>query len=201
MWDLVPWPGINPRPPVLGAQNLSHWTTSELPRWSCFNPAPFPWSLVLWSDFPDSSSEWFKAELVSSPGHQTLPSSGVSLISLILLVLSHLLALLVIFSLFSPSVMSNSLPSHGLQHTRLPCPSLSPRVCSNSCPLIWWGYLTISSSVAHFSTCPQSFPPSGSFLRSRLFASSGQNIGASASIFPVNVQDWFPLCLISPIRW
>ena len=96
--DLVPWPGIKPRPPALGAQSLSHWTTWELSRWACFNPVPFLWSLVLWSEFSDSSSEWVKAELVLSPGHQTLPSSGVSLISLVLLMFSHLLALLVIFS-------------------------------------------------------------------------------------------------------
>ena len=62
------------------------------------------------------------------------------------------------------------------------CPSLSPTICSNSCPLSWWCYQTISSSVASFSSCPQSFPASGSFLMSRLFASRGQSIGASASV-------------------
>ena len=71
----------------------------------------------------------------------------------------------------------------------------SSRVCSNSCPLSWWCYLTISSSVAPFSSCPQSLPTSGSFPVSQLFNSSGQSIGASASasILPTNIQDWFPL--------
>ena len=79
-----------------------------------------------------------------------------------------------------------------LQHTRLPCPSLSPRVCSNSCPLSWWCHPTVSSSVT-FSSCPQSFPASGSFPMSWLFALGGQNIGASVSVLPMNIQVWFPL--------
>ena len=78
--------------------------------------------------------------------------------------------------LFSHSVMSNSLQPHGLQRSRLPYPSLSPRVFSNSCPLSWQGHPTISSSVAPFSSCPQSFPASESFLLSQLFASGGQSI-------------------------
>ena len=93
------------------------------------------------------------------------------------------------------SVMSDSLQLHGLQHDRLSCPSLSPRVCSNSCPLSWWCYLSISSSVAPFSSCPQSFPASGSFSVSQLFTSGGQSIraSASASVLPMNIQDWFSL--------
>ena len=83
----------------------------------------------------------------------------------------------------------------GLQHTRFPCPSPSPGVCSNSCPLSQWCHPTISSSVAPFSSCPQSFPASGSFPVSRLFASGGQSIGASASVLPRNIQGWFPLGL------
>ena len=90
--------------------------------------------------------------------------------------------------------MPNSLWPHGLQHTRFPCPSLSPRVCSNSCPLSQWCCPTISSSVNLFS-CPQYFPGSGSFPVSQLFASGGQNIGASATVLPVNSQGWFPLGL------
>ena len=89
--------------------------------------------------------------------------------------------------------MSNSLQPHGLQHTRLPCPSLSPRVCSNSCSLSWWCHRTISSSVVPFSSSLQSFPASGSFPMSQVFASGGQSIGASESILPMNIQDWFPL--------
>ena len=91
--------------------------------------------------------------------------------------------------------MPDSLQPHGLQHARLPCPSLSPGVCSNSCPLSQWCYLSISSSAAPFSFCLQSFPASGSFPMSWLFASGGQSIGASAlaSVLPMNIQDWFPL--------
>ena len=104
--------------------------------------------------------------------------------------------------LFSCSVMSDSLWPHGLQHARLPCPSLSPRVGSNSCPLSRWCCPTISSSVVPFSSCPQSFPASGSFPISQVFASGGQSIGASvsASVLPMNIQGWFLLgltCLIS----
>ena len=96
--------------------------------------------------------------------------------------------------LFSCSVMSDSLQPHGLQHATLPCSSLSPRICSDSCPLSRWCYPIISSSVVPFS-CPQSFPASGSFQMSQLSASGGQSIGvsASASVLPINIQDWFPL--------
>ena len=89
----------------------------------------------------------------------------------------------------------------GLQHARLPCPSQSPRVCSNLCPLSWWCHLNISSSAALFSFCLQSFPASGSFLMIWLFASGGQSIGASVStsVLPVNIQHWFPLELTSLI--
>ena len=99
--------------------------------------------------------------------------------------------------LFSCSVMSDSLQPHGMQYTRLPCPSLSPGVCSNSCPLSWWCYPTISSSAAPFSSCLRSFPESGSLPVSRFFASGGHSIGvsASASVLPVNIQGWFPLGL------
>ena len=80
-----------------------------------------------------------------------------------------------------------------LQHTKLPCPSLSIRVCSNSCSLSQWCHPTISFSVAHFSSCPQSFPASGSFPMSWLFRSVGQSIRASASVvLPMNIQGWFP---------
>ena len=92
--------------------------------------------------------------------------------------------------LFNPSVVSNSLPPHGLQHARLPHPLPSPRVCSNSWPLSRWCHLTISSSVTLFSTCLQSFPASGYFPMSGLLASDGQSIGASASasVLSVNIQ-------------
>ena len=89
--------------------------------------------------------------------------------------------------------MSDSPQHHGLQHTRLPCPSASPEACSNSCPLSRWCHPTISSSVVPFSPCLLSFPASGSFPVSQLFASGGQSIGASASVLPVKIQGWFPL--------
>ena len=96
---------------------------------------------------------------------------------------------------FSHSVVSNSLKPHGLQHVRLPCPSPTPGVYSNSCPLSQWYHPTISSSVIPFSSCLQFFPASGSFPVSQFFASGGQSIGvsASASVLPMNIQDWFPL--------
>ena len=99
--------------------------------------------------------------------------------------------------LFSHSDMSDSLWLHGLQHTRLPCLSLSPGACSNSCPLSLWCHKIISSSVIPFSSCLQSFPTSGSFPMSWLFAAGGQSIGASvlASVLPMNIQGWFPLGL------
>ena len=98
---------------------------------------------------------------------------------------------------FSRSVMSNSLRPHGLQHTRLPCTSPTSGVYSNSCPLSQWCHTTIWSSVVPFSSCLQSFPTSGSFQTSQFFTSGGQSIGvsASASVFPMNIQDWFPLGL------
>ena len=94
---------------------------------------------------------------------------------------------------FSHLVVSSSLWPHGLQHTGLPCPSPTHGVYSNSCPLSQWCHPTISPSVVHFSSHLQSFPASGSFQMSQLFASGGQSIGvsASASVLPMNIQDWF----------
>ena len=98
---------------------------------------------------------------------------------------------------FSCSVVSDSLWPHGLQHVRLPCPSPTPRACSNSCPSSRWCHPTISSSIVPFSSCLQSFPASGSFPVNQFFTLGGQNIGvsASASVLPMNIQDWFPLGL------
>ena len=98
---------------------------------------------------------------------------------------------------FSCSVMSNSLWLHGLQHTRLPCPSPTPRAYSSSSPLSWWSHPTISSSVVPFSSRLQSFPTSGSFSIMPFFPSGSQSFGVSApaSVFPMNIQDWFPLGL------
>ena len=96
---------------------------------------------------------------------------------------------------FSCSVMFDSLWPHGLQHARPPCSLPTARVYSNSCPLSRWCHPAIASSDSPFSSCPQSFPASGSFQMSQLFASGGQSIGVSASIslLPMNTQDWSPL--------
>ena len=93
------------------------------------------------------------------------------------------------------SCVSDSLRPHAPQHSRAPCPSLVPKVCSNSCLLSQWWHLTISFSVALFFICIQSCPASEFFPISQLFASDGQSIGASASpsVLPMNIQDWFPL--------
>ena len=99
------------------------------------------------------------------------------------------------FIQFICSVVSDSVQPDGLQHTRLPCPSPTPRAYSNSCPSSQWCHPTIPSSVIPFSSCLQSFPALGSFLVSQFFASGGQSIGvsASASVLPMNIQDWSPL--------
>ena len=91
--------------------------------------------------------------------------------------------------------MSNSLQRHGLQHARPPCPSPTPGVNSNSCPLSRWCHPTISSSVIPFSSHLQSFPASGTFQMNQFFSSRGQSVGysASTSVLPMNIQDGFPL--------
>ena len=96
---------------------------------------------------------------------------------------------------FSRSVVSNSLQPHESQHARLPCPSPTPRVYSNSCPSSRWFHPAISASVVPFSSCPQSLPESGSFPLSQLFTWGGQSIGVSAStsVIPMNIEDWSPL--------
>ena len=96
---------------------------------------------------------------------------------------------------FSRSVVSNSLRPHESQHARPPCPSPSPGVHPNPCPSSRWCHPAISSSVIPFSSCPQSLPASGSFPMTQLFAWGGQSIGvsASASVLPMNTQDWSPL--------
>ena len=100
---------------------------------------------------------------------------------------------------FSPSVMSDSLLPHELQHARPPCPSPTPGIHPNSCPLSQWCHPAISSSVIPFSSCPQSLPATESFPMSQLFAWGGQSTGvsASASFLPKNTQDWSPLEWIS----
>ena len=94
---------------------------------------------------------------------------------------------------FSCSVVSDSLWPHEPQHARPPCPSPTPGVHPNSCPLSRWCYPTISSSVGPFSSRLQSFPASGSFPMCQFFSSGGQSIRVSASVLQMNIQDWFPL--------
>ena len=96
---------------------------------------------------------------------------------------------------FSHSVVSDSLSPRGLQHARPPCPSAAPKACSNPCPSSWWCHPTILTSVIPFSSCLQSFPASESFPMSQFSPSGGQRIGASASasVLPMNTQDWSPL--------
>ena len=96
---------------------------------------------------------------------------------------------------FSHSVVSNFLQPNEPQHARPPCPSPTPGVHPNSSPLSWWCHPSISSSVVHFSSCPQSLPASGSFQMSQLFTSGGQSTGvaASTSVLPMNTQDWYLL--------
>ena len=98
---------------------------------------------------------------------------------------------------FSHLVVSDSLQPHGLQHARLPCPSPTPGAYLNSCPSTRWCHPIFSSSVVLFSSCLQYFPASGSFQMSQFFASGSQSFGvsASASVLPMNIQDWFPLGL------
>ena len=107
------------------------------------------------------------------------------------------------FLLLSLSVVSDSLWPLGLYHTRSPCPPLPPGVYTDSCPSSWWCHPTISSSVAHFCSCPQSFAASGSFPMSWLFTSGGQSIGASASasVLPMKTQGWLRLGLSDVISW
>ena len=121
------------------------------------------------------------------------------LITLVIAYVFGCFFLLVVFSSvhFSCSVMSDTLRPHGLQQAWPPCPSPTPEAYSNSCPLSRWCHPTTSSSVLPFSSCLQSCPASGSFQMSQFFTSGGQSIGlsASASVFPTNIQDWFPLGL------
>ena len=108
---------------------------------------------------------------------------------------------IILLLLFSHSVTSDFLQPHGLQHASLPCPSKSSGVGSNSCPLSQWYHPTISSPFISFSSFLQSFPVSGSFAMNWLFASGGQNFGASASVLTMNIQGWLPLVLTGLISF
>ena len=158
--------------------SLSDFKSIILFEYSCWSGLPFP-SL---GGLPNSGMEPTSPALAGGvlTAEPCSPcSEGVEILSL----------------QFSRSVTSDSLWLHGLQHDRPPCPSPTPRVYSNSCPLSWWCHSAIWSSVIPFSSYLQSFPVSGSFPMSQLFATGGQSIEvlASTSVLPVNIQGWFPL--------
>ena len=144
-----------------------------------------------------NSSEWIYLGMVKD--HDELcPNSITLLIGEMYSLQEKLLGYGYVFSFFSSVQLLSrvhSLWPHEPQHARTPCPSPSPGVYPNSCPLSWWCYPTISSSVIPFSSCPQSFPASRSFQMSQLFASGGQSMGvsASASVLPMNTQNGSPL--------
>ena len=202
-------PGLSPSPPPGVHPNScarSQWChpaiSSSVIPFSCLESFPASGSFLMSHLFasvghtieastaasvlPMNIQDWF---LLGSTGLISLQSKGLSR------VFSN--NTVVLWSLFfrmksesvSCSIMSDSLQPHGLQHTRLSCPSLSPGVYSDSCPLSWWCHPTISSSVAPFSSHLQSFPASGSFLMSQLFTSGGLSSGASASasVLPMKV--------------
>ena len=126
-----------------------------------------------------------------------------SLLSLLHWQAGSLSLALLLLLLFSRSVVSDPMRSHGLQHPRHPCPSPTLGACSNTYPLSRWYHPAISPSVVPFSSCPQSFPASGSFPASQLFTSGGPSTGdsASASVLPMNIQGWFPLGLSISLPW
>ena len=151
-------------------------------------------SLTQWTWVWASSGRWWrmgKSGMLQSMGSQRVGHNWATCT-----ILSKMPFLITQPSVqFSHSVVSDFLRPHGLQHARLPCPSLTPGAYSNSCSMSQWCHPTISSSVIPFSFCLQSFPALGSFPMSQFFASGSQSIGvsASASVLPMNIQDWFPL--------
>ena len=167
-------PSIFPSIRVLSNVSALHSTWPKYWSWCVSTP-----HLILSSQqsYKSAISPWIFADEKPETGRMSISNSSGSCCSV------------------ARSVLSHSLLPHGLQHARLFCPSPSPGACSNSCPLSQWCHPTIFSSVVPFSSCFQSFPASGSFLMSQLFASGGQNIGASASpsVLPANTQDWSAL--------
>ena len=157
------------------------------PSWSSLPPAT-----------PSQPSRLSQSTRLGSLCH-TANSHWRSVLSMVMYMFQyHSLKLQAITSVqFSRSVVSNSLRPHGLQHTRLPCPSPTPGACSNSCPLSRWCHPTILFPVVPFSSCLQSVLASESFQMSQFFASGGQSFGVSASapVLPMNILDWFPLGL------
>ena len=169
-------------------------------------PSGFIWSgsMCLWAAYTFASSTWWKFQYLQNSSEDTTQNIIYSpwgatkgpWLCLMAKVLLVWVSQVVLSSVqFSRSVVSDSLRSHEPQHARPPCPSPTPRVHPKPCPLSHWCHPTISSSVVPLSSCPQSFPASGSFQISQLFASGGPSIGVSAStsVLPMNTQDWSPL--------
>ena len=179
---LVPRPRIEPGLPTVEAWSLNHWSTREFPYTTfCLSICWWTYAWYPYLGYYEISCQQHETELsLWDPDFSSFEwYTGVQISSV----------------QFSRSVVSHSLRPHEPQYTRPPCPSPTPRVQPNSCPSSRWCNPAISSSVVPFSSCPQSFPASGCFPVSQLFASGGQSIGVSAStsILPMNTPDWSPL--------
>ena len=196
MQIILHWPGyVSNNSSYTHAQLLSHFQLFET-LWTVARQAPLSMGFPrqgYWSGlpFPPPGDLAYPGIKPMSPGSPALAGGFFQTET------PGKLIITLQFSLvhFSRSVMSDSLRPYGLQHARPPCPSPTSGAYSNSCPLSQWCHPTISSSVVPFSSCFQSFPASGSFLMSQFFSSGGQSIGvsASASVLPMNIQDWFPV--------
>ena len=184
------------------------WRTGRLWLWTMLiHVASFSWSGFETTRNFLQCSPWWKQYIFLPPHTYTLSHSLGSLLVSSFFWRNHcfsmqssyrrFVSLLDLLSSvqFSSSVVSDSLQPHDSQHARPPCPSQAPGVYSNPCPSSWWCHPTMSSSVLPFCSCPQSLPASGSFSMSQLFTWGGQRTGvsASASVLPVNTQDWSPL--------
>ena len=152
-----------------------------------FQARIWEWVAISCSRGPSWPRDWTHISFIPCTGRRFLPLCHLGRFYIYIHTQTH--TYIYIYSCCS--VVSNSLWPHGLLHARFPCPSSS---CSNSCPLSWWCHPIVSSSINFFS-CLQSFPASGSFLKSQLFASGIQSIEASSSalVLPVKIQNWFPL--------
>ena len=176
----TPWNVAHQAPPFMGFSRQEYWSGLPFPSGDLPDPGIEPRSPALQADTGRCFNLWATRE---APILMRREKTGIQHRTVKALTLELNLAQ------FSHSVMSNSLPPHGLQDTRLPCPSPTPGVYSNSCPLSQWCHPTISSSIIPFSSRFQYFPASGYFPMSRFFTSGGQSIGvsASASVLPKNI--------------
>ena len=158
---------------------------------SCVRLFATPWTAA----HQDSLSFTISQSLLKLTSIESVMPSNQFILCCPLFLLPSIFPSIRVFQFSSVAQSCPTLWTHGLQHARLPCPSPAPRACSDSYPSSWWCLPTTSSSVIPFSSCLQSFPASGSFPMSQLLISGGWNIGISASVLPMNIQDWFPLGL------